>query len=397
MNRIIQTLTWSNLAIALSSGLLLLVFAGPVAAETEHRLSAYVLGELWNDEQTPGHAALMLRWDLEGLPGDSRLGLEYNTDTLRLGLDGFKLNDATEFGVLVIGEAIGANLLFDYFQQGKSVPERAISASFIGAQAWLKVNLLTHLYVQAELGAKNWFFKARENKTSPNLILPADGLVVEPRLHFTWWKLAHDAVWAERMRLYPRHHGWALGATLGLNYQQKTKAWGALDKNEFSPTDLRNDPQELQYLVSQWMWAGWKIGSNFRTQVIEELAWSQGEDDLSRRTIGGLTPYTVNIPGVPWAYFHAGDYGALQWTTHIPLFADGLEIGSIVSAVAMRDVDRIASADFSTVWGVGGLLDWRLDNWQVNLRAGYSPALKALHSAQGAWSMLFSLGWGATL
>jgi len=369
----------------------------PALAETQHRISTYVLGEFWDDDETPWHPAAMLRWDIENLPGNSRFGLEYNTDTIRLELDGLELGSHTEFGARITGEAKGTNVLFDYFQQGKTVAERSINASFIGGQVWLKFKLFDDLYIQPELGARKWFLEASANRTSPNLVLPQDSFVAEPRLHITWWRLDYDALWSERMRLYPRHNGWAIGASFGLDWQQDVRAWGALDSNHFSPTDPRNDPQNLQYRASQWLWAGWKVCPGFRTQIIEEIGWSEGEDDLSRRPIGGLTPYTVNIPGVPWAYFHVGDYAGLQWTTHFPILTEGLEIGTVASAVVLRDVDRIGATDFSTIWGVGGIVDWRLEDWQINLRGGYSPALNAEHPEQGAWSALFSLGWNIVL
>ena len=95
----------------------------------------------------------------------------------------------------------------------------------------------------------------------------------------------------------------------------------------------------------------------------------------------------MNIPGVPWAYFHAGDYMGGQTSLHWAV-AKGLEIGPAISLIALRDADRIGEDPFSFVWGVGGLLDWRLDNWQVDIRGGYSPGLKSLHPDQGAWTAL---------
>ncbi|MDP6994494.1 MAG: TIM barrel protein, partial [Woeseiaceae bacterium] len=42
-------------------------------------------------------------------------------------------------------------------------------------------------------------------------------------------------------------------------------------------------------------------------------------------------------------YFHVGDYAAVEWTTHFPVFAEGLEVGSIAALAILRDIDRIGA------------------------------------------------------
>jgi hypothetical protein len=366
------------------------------ASELRHRFSTYGLLEAWDDQTAPFHGAGLLRWDVEKLPANAKLGIEFNTDTLRIEYDGVRLSEVLEFGAQLTGEIYGANVLFDYFQQGENKPQRTFRASFVMLKSWLRLRLFEHLFVQPELGARRWFFSSIANSTSPTFILPTERFAAEPRLRLLWWSLKHDVVWSERQRLYPRLRGWALGTTLGLNWRNESAPWGAITPDDSLPVDPRNSPSLLQYNFVQWLWAGWQVVPGFRMQWMEELAWTEGEDDLTRRQIGGMTPFTVNIPGAPWAYFHAGDYAGLQWTTHFALPLDGLEIGTVSSLVFIKDIDRIGSQKMVGIWGAGALLDWRMEQWQFDLRAGYSPALRAQHPRQDAWSLLFSLGWGNT-
>ena len=369
----------------------LLMTTPAVSAEPKHRFSTLGALEVWSDETVPAHGIVMAAWDWTGLSDGARVSAEFNTDTLRFEYDGLRLASWVEFGSRITGEYRITNLLADYHQQGANVPERTMSASYGLAQIWLKLNPFTRTYIQTEMGVRRWFF-AHRDKTAENFVLPAESWVIEPRLHATWWGLEDDAGWRDRHRLYPRLRGFAVGASLGLNHHNNVRPWGAIDPNTFDPIDPRNDPETLQYQATQWIRAGWQASPRLRFEWTEELGMMTGEDDLYRRQVGGLNPYVVNIPGVPWAYFHAGDYGGTQWSTHVNLVSD-LEAGVMASAVVLRDVDRVGSSDFDLIWGAGALVDWRYKQWQFDLRGGYAPGLKQVHEGQDAWSVFAGVGW----
>ena len=143
---------------------------------------------------------------------------------------------------------------------------------------------------------------------------------------------------------------------------------------------------------------GWNLMNGVRLQIREEAGWAVGVDDLSRRTVGGLTPFTVNLPGMPWAYVHADKCRIIPLLRFISdCRSMTLKQVSLTSWLTVQDFQRVGDTDFTALWGIGGFVDYRFGNWQFDLRGGYSPALRELHSQQGAWSVLGVLGWGSAL
>jgi len=371
-----------------------LALSTPIAhAEPQGRLSTVGAVEAWDANKSPLHVIAMVAYDLSGLKNGSRVSAVFNTDTLRLEYDGLRLSPRLEFGSRLTGEYKIANLLSDYFRAGENDLSRTFYSSYVQGQAWLKWNPLQRTYVSFELGARRWFF-AERGSTDPDLILPEDAFVLEPRLYLTWWGLADDAGWRDRHRVFPHLSGVAVGASIALNYQHSVRPWGARNVAAFDPIDPRNTPEQVQVGVTQWLKGGWHLGQPLRIELSQELGWMTGEDDLTRRNIGGMNPYTVNVPGVPWAYFHSGDYGSAMLSLHWAL-TETMEIGPVASVVGLRDGDRVGSTDVDVVWGAGGLLGWRSGPWQADIRGGFSPGLQALHPNQGAWSAFMLVGWAS--
>ena len=166
-----------------------------------------------------------------------------------------------------------------------------------------------------------------------------------------------------------------------------------MDGEVFDPVDPRNDPDAFQLSVNQWLKAGADLGKVVRLQVNQEAQRQSGADDLYRRTIGGMTPYVVSVPGVPWAYFHTSDYFAGGIGLHWAL-SNAVELGPVLGAVVLRDIDRVGEDLFSLVWGAGAALDWRWSHWQLDIRGGYSPGLIEHHPSQAGWSALIAVGYG---
>jgi len=368
-----------------------------VSYAEESRLSMYLLSEAWEDETAPGHVAVMARWERRFANRHAKLILEFNTETINLELDQIYLASRMSLGGQIRAEAFGTNVLFDYFQNGQYDAKRTIAASNGLANVWVNWNPFSRFYLRHENGLRKWLSVPVPGRTSPKLELPEDSLVYESRLNLTWWNLDHDSAWSQRQRNYPRLQGFAVGTRLGANWQFDTKPWGARNPLIFTPVDSRNQPENFQWSVTQWFLGGWKLNDGVRIQINEEATWAEGVDDLSRRTVGGLTPFTANLPGMPWAYLHADKYASMTTSFHFRTFVADLEVGPLASGIVVQDFERIGTSQFTPLFGVGGFVDYRFGPWQFDIRGGYSPSLKALHPQQGAWSVLGALGWGSLL
>ncbi|MEE2786403.1 MAG: hypothetical protein VX589_03625 [Myxococcota bacterium] len=348
--------------------------------------------EYWGDPQTPYHGFVLVAWTRELGRDLGRTTLEYNTDTLRLELDGLKLTSTLELGSRLTGEYGQASLLMDYFKDGVGQPARGVWSSFILGQVWLKHNPAKHLYFHVEMGGRKWFFEPAKN-TSNALTLPSESWVFEPRLYVTWWGLDNDEGWWQRHRVYPRIAGFAMGLYGGINILSERRQWGALDATVFVEPDLRNDPDRVQYFLVHWTKFGAKLGGRARLEIQEESGFYVGEDDVYRRTIGGLNPYVITLPGVPWAYFHSGDYTSATMGLPVRTWND-VEIGPLISGGYFRDVQRDGDRGFGGVWGIGASVDARFGRWQMYLRGGYCPTIDTLNTGRDGWSILLGNGWG---
>ena len=119
-----------------------------------------------------------------------------------------------------------------------------------------------------------------------------------------------------------------------------------------------------------------------------------GEDDLYRAVIGGMSPYSVNLPGIPWGYYHGDDFVAGSGRiAHRPFPEVDMEWGPVFSAIYLRDESRDGVEEFSTQYGYGVFTDFRSGQWQYELRGGLSPSLDAQYDNQDAWSLYFLCGW----
>jgi hypothetical protein len=367
-------------------------FTGTAFSQSQQRFSALAAVETWDSNEAPAHGALMLAYEIAGLKNGAQFSAEYNTDTLRIEYSNLRLTENLRWGIRATGEGRIANLVPDYYRRGVNEPDRGFSASYALGQIWLDMSPATRTFLRLEIGGRRWFV-GRNDKTALTFTLPANTWLLENKLHLTYWGLASDAGWRDRFRVYPRLRGISLGVTFAFNWQQDPRAWGARDTDSFDPIDPRNDPDALQFGLTQWIRAGRDLTRNLRMEFRQESGWQMGEDDLSRRMIGGMNPYVLTLPGAPWAYFHSGDYMGgqidLRWAAN-----RWLEVGPVTALIALRDPDRIGDDAFGMVWGVGGVVDIRLQDWQIDLRAGYAPGLRRIHPEQKAWSVLLLVGYG---
>jgi hypothetical protein len=367
------------------------VAATPVAAAgLHHRISIAGGGELTFSPEFNGHGFVLVRYDLDGLPRATHLGVELNTDTLRLAYDRIRFG-RVELGVNAAGEVLIAGLLSDYYREGHNDSGRGFYASYGSAGVTAKLDEAPH-FLELAVTARRWFF-ARAGATSPELVLPPEAWVGEVRLRYTLWQVRDDRSLWEPQRLFPRVRGVAFGVELGLDERSEARPWGARDV-AFAPADLRNDPSRSIFVARQWLRAGSAIGRRLRLQVDEVASWMSGADDLVRLRVGGLNPYSVPLVGAPWAGYLAGNLAAIDASLHVRLGREQ-EIGVLVDGVALDDRDRTGGvlARPAVLAGVGAFADLRAGSWQLDVRGGWSPTVRPGTPA-GGFSLFAAIGWG---
>ena len=362
------------------------------AAAADHRIAGAAGAGVWPHPESGFHALYKLAYDVEGLWDTAHFGAEINTDTLRLSIDRVPLvPDLLEAGVRVSGEVRFAGLLVDYYRDGKRDPARGFEASFVHVEAHLKASLPANNYLEAAVGLRRWFFDSMSS-TDPAFVLPDASWVVEPRLRYTYWDLGHDLAWRDRHRLFPRVRGLAFGMELGLDWRSNTSAWGAIDLVAFGVPDLRNDPDAIILSLRQWLRFGWQLHDRVRTQVFQSLAVGRGEDDLTRARLGGLNPYVVPIAGIPWAGYVSGQFLAAENSWHFRLL-ERLEAGFMINAALIEDADRYGQNDaYQAEVGVGLFVDYRFWDFQLDVRAGWSPTHDEVDPS-GAVALFAAFGW----
>lgn len=340
----------------------------PAHADDRWSLAGAVGGDAWVTPESFGHAFALFSAVRDDTLG-GRLRIHYNTETLHLGLEGVRLADgAIELGIAARGEGGLAGLSTDYYRRGLRIEEFGYFSSYL----WLLPSLKWHpaRYHSLELvpAARRWFFARRD--TDAQFILPPDAWVFEPELRYTFWDIDAPSKEWEAHRLFPRITGLAAGITGAMQVRSDVRQWGAVT----STAAPRNDPESVSYLLSQWARAGVEVGSRLRFQVEERFAWGWHQDDLYRLRVGGLTPYVVPIPGLPWAAILSDRLVAAQASAHVAVDEDGQhEVGLAVAGGAFNDIRRQGDLDdLGAAGGLSLLADLRFGSWQVDARAGWA-------------------------
>ena len=76
-------------SIAILAAISITFSAVPSWADTDQRLALAAGDGIWLQPESGMHVLLLVAYDIEGLPGGTHFGAEYNTDTLRLQFDGW--------------------------------------------------------------------------------------------------------------------------------------------------------------------------------------------------------------------------------------------------------------------------------------------------------------------
>jgi hypothetical protein len=360
-------------------------------AEYRHRVALLGAGEVWLYPEKGGHGIGIVGYDLTGLPLGSHLGVELNTDTLRVRYDRLKVAGGwLSLGAQATGQVLFAGLLNDYYRLDERDPARGFWASYFHLAVFAKANLPAHNYLQLQLGVRRWFFNPLAD-TDTAVILPPEAWVFEGRLQYTGWWLKGDPSLRDRSRLFGRLRGFALGVDVGIDVRSEVRPWGARDPTVFSPVDPRNDPKQIIVPVRQWFKGGWQLHPRVRSQVLQVAAYGYGEDDLTRMRVGGMNPYVVPIAGAPWAAFLSERLVALEWSWHFRFWRE-MEAGVLFDGAVLEDIERVGSDAWGWVAGVGVFLDMRIKSFQVDVRGGWSPTMN-WQSEAGQFSAFVSFGW----
>lgn len=335
-------------------------WTGAAAAGVDVRYTPAVNGNGW------------VLLDLRG--GDAVAGgdfhLTYNTDTLQVALEGIPLGRSLELALAVKGEALVAGVLPSYYQGGLSQSEHGFQASYGQAWAALKWHVTDRNSLELVAAGRRWFFGASSG-TAATLVLPPETWVFEPRLRYTFWDITSPGEEWEAHRMFPRIQGVALGVEFGMDLRSDPRAWGMVQGVD----DGRNHPGDTILSVRQWLRAGGHIHPAVRLELAQSAAWGNGEDDLTRVRAGGMNPYVIPAPGLPWAALLSERLVSAEGSIHWSPGGSGSrhELGAAVAGGVFNDVYRVGALDtFGVAAGVSALADLRFGVWQVHLRAGYA-------------------------
>ena len=345
-------------------------------------------GEIWPDAPLAGHGVALVSWQGDPWLAGGRPWVEYNTDTLRLGIADIKLADRLLMGLTLTGEYAISGLLIDHFAAGQNLRERGFYASHLEFEAWLKHLYPIGAWAELTISGRRWFFEPSDD-TDPALVLPPEAWVLQPRQRLGIWRLRSLDAHGGR-RLFQRLDGWAMAVEGGAELRSTARPWGAIGPT-FANPDPRNDPAAMIPQARQWALFGVPIADCARFELEERAGIGFGEDDLSRVRIGGQNPYVIPIPGAPWAAWLTDAYVSARAALPIDLGA-GLELGPTLAAAWLRDPDRAGSETMGAVWGAGATAQWWRGPWQIDVRGGVSPTWTAARDAL-AWSAWVSAGW----
>ena len=358
-----------NLSVGAVAAILASAWCSQSLAEPENwHAAALGGGELNFTPQLTGHGWASFDSVGEGIGGGGNLRLYYNTTKLHVGIERLSFADGKlAFFGFVEGEAVISQLLNDYFQNGQRIEELGFKASYLLIAPKLQWYPGKHQTLELVLAARRWWFGSRADTSLPNG-LPPNTWVFEPRIGYNYWNIDVPSHEWDAHRIFPRVEGIAVGITGGLDLRSDVRAWGIADG--------RNDPGKVMYSVSQWLRAGWQVAPLVRLQLDEWGNYGWRQDDITRRRIGGVNPYVIAVPGLPWTGLISERLLAAQLGLHLKAKESSQhEFGILVGGGAFNHINRVGA--LGTYGGAGGLslhTDLRFGatgRYQVNIRASW--------------------------
>lgn len=340
------------------------------AAAQNWSASAAVGVDLWFAPAFGNHGYALFDLRRSNAVGGGDLHLNFNTETLYLGLERVHPGtDRVELSVAARVEGAYAGVLPEWFQGAVTQRARGFYASYaqlMGSVKWLPAQ---HHAVELVVGGRAWLF-ARSDTSRNDLLLPSDMWTFEPRLRYTFWALTAESDEWRPSTFAPRVTGFAAGVELGADLRSEPGAWGAFRGVD----DGRNRPGAPILMARQWARAGVALGSRVRLQLDEQASWGDGEDDLTRARVGGMNPYVVPVPGLPWPALLCERLVAAQMSAHLRLSRTAAhELGVAVSGGVFNDVRRAgALMSFDFAGGAALFTDLRFGRWTVHARGGWA-------------------------
>jgi hypothetical protein len=315
--------------------------------------------------ETTGFGFVLFDATGEDKVGKGDVRLHYNTDTIHLAIERVPMGKNFEFSVALRGEIFMAGLLHQYYQQGLRRSGLGFRASYVVLMPKIQWHFADHHTLEVLTDVRYWMFGDKD--TDPAYLLPGNTWVFEPRLGYIYWNVDSPGEEYRASKLFPRIEGIAVGASVGVDVRSDVRSWGFVG-------DGRNDPTKAIWTLNQWLRGGWNTGDRFRLELQETFNWGWNQDDLTRMRVGGMNPYVLVIPGLPWSANISERLAIAQLSGHIkPKKNKPQELGLLVSGGTINDPRRQGLLD--SFGGVGGLAlftDLRWGRWQVYARLGWA-------------------------
>jgi hypothetical protein len=311
-----------------------------------------------------GFGFALFQTSRDDLVGSGDLRLYFNTDTLEVGLDRISLAKNLELSVALRGEALFAGLLRYYYQNGLQDGAFGFNASYIVLRNKLQWHFAAAHTLEVIADVRHWWFG--EQNTSPSYALPNDSWVFEPRIGYIYWKVRSPGGEWGADKLFPRFLGNAAGVSVGVDVRSDDSAWG-LD-------DGRNDPSKAILSINQWYRGGWQLSDFFRLEVQETANWGEGQDDITRQRVGGMNPYSIVVPGLPWAGILSERLLIAQASANFRVKKNKPhELGVLLSGGTVNDPFRVGDLkDFGGIGGIGLITELRFGIVSLYGRLGYA-------------------------
>ncbi len=358
---------------SLSAVLALLLVSSTARAEDWHG-SAAAGADFALIPEVTGFGFVLFEATAQDKVGKGDVRLYYNTDTIHLEIERVPMGKDFELSVAVRGEAVFAGLLHQYYQQGLRVSGLGFNASYVVLLPKIQWHFADKQTFELLTNVRYWFFGKNKGE-SQGYALPPDTVVFEPRLGYIYWNIDSPEGEYRASKLFPRIDGIAVGASVGVDVRSNVRPWGFV-----TTQPDRNDPRKGIWTLNQWLRGGWQTGDRFRIELQETFNWGWFQDDITRLRVGGMNPYVVVVPGLPWSANLSERLALAQLSGHIRVKKDTpQELGLLVSGGTLNDPYRQGLLnEFGGVGGVAVFTDLRWGRWQVYARFGWAVPSKWL-------------------
>jgi hypothetical protein len=353
--------------VAAATSVLALLAAGLLTSRTAvaqtWEVAGAAGGELAVAPALTGHGFLFLQAARSETLGGT-LRLTYNTDTVDVTLERLPLAERLELTVGVRGEALIAGLNLDYFQQGERLSERGFYASYLQGHARLQRHLPAHNTVELDTQVRRWWF-SDTGSTADTLQLPQETWHAQVRLAWIYWNIQLPRAKSGRRTGCSRasralRSAWRPRCCCAVRRGPSAPRWPRVSSTRATTWGAGRPPLRL------WAAGGTAFGP-LRLAFELNGAWGTGHDDITRDRVGGLTPYVVRVPGLPWAALLSERYLVGEARLALALGDERAhELGVLVAAGVLNDPRRLGQREAGGLGGGALFADLRFGSWQIH-------------------------------